>query len=727
MDHAPTSPLNQSRLRRVAHMGLAELGYRGRQESSKWIDRIRFDGDAPDPHAVLRRHAPAIADPAVAHHMLLHAFPQRFFRGATRESLTELLERFPDLGGDILRSADTLLEQRFDLLGYRGLWFGNPIDWHLDPVWSKRAPLVHWSRLDVLDRDTVGDSKVVWELNRHQWVVRLAQAYALSGEPRYAEAAMRAITQWIAANPVGWGINWASSLEVAMRLMAWTWVLALLRSAAALSGNALVTMLASMHAHAVHVGKYLSYYYSPNTHLTGEALGLFYAGTLLTEFRDADKWRDLGARTLIEQADRQISSDGIYFEQATCYQRYTCEIYLHFLLMAERNGIEVPGRTREHVLRMVAALAHLRNPDGSMPAIGDADGGWLMPLVQRAPSDCRGVFALAAAVFGQGEFASAAEGPAPETVWLMGRDGGPRFDSADQQPTQPKASRIFSDGGYAVMRAGTGREAHQLVMDTGPLGCPVSSGHGHADLLSIQASIFGEPCLVDPGTGSYTGDAEWRDYFRGTSAHSTIAIDGRSQAKPAGPFRWVGRPSSTLLDWQSNAQFDLVDAQHGAYYPSVIHRRRVLFVKPDFWIVVDDLTGEGEPEIDLTFQFAPLTVTLEHGLLAQAKTRRGRVLWIAPFSTTPLSAVVTAGATIPMRGWISPDYGQRVAAPALVYTASAALPARILTVLYPDRHPGLRPVIEPIFNATGLPVGVRVEPARTSVRLDYSPILIERS
>jgi hypothetical protein len=706
-------------------MGLAELGYRGRQEGAKWIDRIRSDGERAAPHTVLRRHARSLADPAAAEHLLRDALPQRFFAGASAESQIALQQYFPDLGDDILQSADTLLLDEFDLLGYRRLRFGNPIDWHLDPVSATRAPMVHWSRIDALDRASVGDSKVIWELNRHQWMVRLAQAYAWSGDPRYADAVVRAIVQWIAANPVGHGINWASSLEVSMRLMSWTWVLVLLRHAAALSGEALAAMLASLHAHANHVVKYLSFYYSPNTHLTGEALGLFYAGTLLREFDDAGKWRDTGAATLIEQADRQISSDGIYFEQSTCYQRYSCEIYLHYLLLAARSGIDVPARTQSQVARMVDALAVFCNTDRSMPAIGDADGGWLMPLVARAPNDCTGVLALSAAMFDRVDFAVASAGPVPELLWLMGPDGVARFAHAARRGVEPETSRIFSDGGYSVMRTGAGLESHRLIMDVGPLGCPVSSGHGHADLLSIQAAIFGEPCLVDPGTYTYTGEPEWRDYFRSTSAHSTVVVDGRSQVEPAGPFRWSGRPVVTLLDWQSNAQFDLVDACHDAY-GAVRHRRRVLFVKPDFWLVIDDLSGDGAHEIDLTFQFAPLTVTLENVLWARAETRRGHVLWIAPISTTPLTADVKCGETRPIRGWISPDYGQRIAAPSLIYTAATRLPLRVLTVLCPHRDPCWRPEIEPMLNAAGLPVGVQVRSARTVVRLDQPRVVIDR-
>ena len=92
------------------------------------------------------------------------------------------------------------------------------------------------------------------------------------------------------------------------------------------------------------------------------------------------------------------------------------------------------------------------------------------------------------------------------------------------------------------MRSGWNADAHQLIADVGPLGCPTSSGHGHADLLSVQCAVFGEPCLVDAGTYCYTPEPRWRDYFRGTAAHSTVRVDGLDQAEPAGPFRWRQRP-----------------------------------------------------------------------------------------------------------------------------------------------------------------------------------------
>ena len=82
------------------------------------------------------------------------------------------------------------------------------------------------------------------------------------------------------------------------------------------------------------------------------------------------------------------------------------------------------------------------------------------------------------------------------------------------------------------MRSGWTRDAHQLIFDVGPLSSP-KSGHGHADLLAIQCTVFGEAYIVDPGTYCYTAEPAWRDFFRGTAAHSTVTVDGEGQAFPA--------------------------------------------------------------------------------------------------------------------------------------------------------------------------------------------------
>src|SRR5205807_1836656 len=176
-------------------------------------------------------------------------------------------------------------------------------------------------------------------------------------------------------------------------------------------------------------------------------------------------------------------------------------------------------------------------------------------------------------------------------------------------PPASESCRAFPDGGFVVMRSGWNGSSHALIFDTGPLGCPITSGHGHADLLSIQCSVFGEPYLVDPGTGCYGVSSEVRDFFRGTAAHSSVMVDGEDQAEPAGTFAWRSRPAGRLLRWTSTETVAFADAEHDGYRAlpdPVSHRRRVIFVKPGYWVLVDDLTAAACHRIEMRFQLAPM-------------------------------------------------------------------------------------------------------------------------
>jgi hypothetical protein len=721
-----TKPLTLLRLR---SMSLTEIAYRGRQEAVKAFERFAPAGRAADADGWARTHAPSLADPDVALQIVRELAPRRFFAGAAEASTAGLLrERFPEECERIVATADDALAGRFDLLGYRGLSFGVPIDWHLDPVWWKRAPMTHWSRLDPLDAAAVGDSKVVWELNRHQWLVRLAQAWVVTRDTRYASACIEQFYAWFEANPPGMGVNWTSSLEASYRLMSWSWMMLLIRDWPGLTSRCVRDVLVSVWQHAIFVRRHLSYYFSPNTHLTGEALGLVHAGVVFPFYREASDWRAVGLRVLLEECGRQVHADGVHFEQSTCYQRYSADTYLTLLTLAARNAVTLPREVSEQTARMVNVLAAMQRPDGTMPAIGDADGGHLLPITQRGPADSRGTCALGAAMFGRPDFAWAAGGAAPELLWLLGRDGLRRFEAL--RPQLPADGlRVFSSG-YVVMRHRVAEGTHQLTADAGPLGCPASSGHGHADLLSVQLSIFGDPCLVDAGTGCYTPEPQWRDYFRGTAAHSTVRVDRLDQADPAGPFKWHQRPSARVRSWRSDATVDVLDASHDAYArlaDPVMCRRRVIFVKPGYWLVVDDLHGEADHQIDVTFQFAPdvkIVSGPEPWILAE--TRGGHSLWMLPVASTRVETVICCGELDPPCGWVSSDYGQREPAPSVMFSAAATLPWRAMTLLVPVAGGAdTPPALATLHDAQGRPTGVRFNAPLRSVHFTDESVTVE--
>src|SRR6185295_30581 len=160
----------------------------------------------------------------------------KFFGGFdTPEAVVaELRRRWPEAESEIIAQANSIVAGRFDLLGFKGLSFGTPINWQLEPVSGKSAPPVHWSELDYLSAGIAGDKKITWELNRHQHFLKLGQAYWLTQDEQYAETFVAQLNSWMDQNPPKVGLNWASSLEVALRSISWLWAFHYFKNSAAL-------------------------------------------------------------------------------------------------------------------------------------------------------------------------------------------------------------------------------------------------------------------------------------------------------------------------------------------------------------------------------------------------------------------------------------------------------------------------------------------------------------
>jgi len=205
-----------SRLHRVRHLNGDEVATRLRQFASARIDWLKFRAG----HDFGNSNQDFDIRP----------LGEFYFSSTEVPQLCVLLKRLlPEKAADITFRANKLCEHRFDLLGYSDLDYGANIDWHLDVVHRKRAPRQPWFKIEYLNFDQVGDSKITWELNRHQHFPTLAKAYWLTGNERFVQEIFSQWEHWQRENPYPVGINWASSLEVGFRCMAWTWTFFLLQ------------------------------------------------------------------------------------------------------------------------------------------------------------------------------------------------------------------------------------------------------------------------------------------------------------------------------------------------------------------------------------------------------------------------------------------------------------------------------------------------------------------
>jgi heparinase II/III-like protein len=483
--------------------------------------------------------------------------------------------------------AEQIRQHRFPILGLT-IDTGPDIPWRRDYTSGVETDLRYFRRIPYLDVRRTGDHKVIWEPNRHQHLVLLAQAFCLTGDPAYMAEIRAQLESWFVANPYNRGINWASALEVAFRALSWVWTYHLV------GGQMIVEFrlkwLRQLYQHGCHLEHNLSFYFSPNTHLLGEALALHALGVFFTGLPRAAHWEQLGARVMREQMERQVHADGSHFEQSTYYHLYATDMFLLHAILAK------PDREyMDKLEKMAEYLNAVLGPSRILPFLGDDDGGRLFHPYGDRSHFARATMATASIVLDRRHWRWDAADLHEQAAWWLGAG------VLDRNPGEAKwESRLFSDAGVAAMLAGT----NQVVFDAGGFG-PWGAGHSHADALNILVRSGNEEILIDPGTCTYVGEQKWRDWFRSTDAHNTVRIDGRDQATLAGPFRWANHPEVAILSWKTNAKRDAMEAE--CRYRGFTHRRSVEFQKPDVVLIVDEIEGPpGEHDVEQLWHLGSL-------------------------------------------------------------------------------------------------------------------------
>jgi len=605
--------------------------------------------------------------------------PSFFFAENQIPAIVEVLKRRkPKQVEEILSRADWICQHKFDLLGYRDLDYGTEIDWHADRVHGKRSPRRPFHSIRYLDFEQAGDVKVTWELNRHQHLVTLAKAYRLSGNEKFATELFDQWKHWWRENPYPIGVNWSSSLEVAFRSLSWLWVYFLLRDSkicpAGWPDLSRADWLQALGLSGRHIERYLSTYFSPNTHLLGEGVALFFIGTLCPELKSAADWKQLGWKIVLQESERQVQSDGLHFEQSVYYHVYALDFFLHARILASRNGVSIPKEFDRTLIRMLDAL-YLLGRAGTPPRLGDDDGGRLFDPQRNCAEHMLDPLATGAVLFQRGDFKSLTGDVREETLWLLGADAVERFDALPSAAPPRESVALSSSGLYLMTDSKTGQ---QLVIDAGRQGTG-TAGHGHADALSVCISRNGHGILIDPGTCEYVGEGPERNNFRGTSAHNTMQVDGVDQADPQNPFAWKNLPTTTVEQWIPGETFDYFVGSHDGYRrlsSPVVHRRFVFSLKSQFYLVRDVAEGKGEHQLEIFWHLAP---ELQH-----QTPHQGHSFASADNAVTLLTAEGNGWAEeVVQKPW-SPAYGRKETALVAHFTTVARLPAEFVTLFSPQ-------------------------------------------
>lgn len=558
-------------LKHVSRLGnLDELRFRARQRIHLLYDRHRLE--LP----------------------VLNQVSMQFPPGFDFHERSCFLERLNRELHELEGAAQRIMQGRVHIFGV-DCRFDGTFPWKMDFIHGVSAQEGFWNDVQYLDSGSVGDSKVIWELNRLQFLLPVAKAFFLTGDISFYDWLKRTITDCDAANPYPMGINWASSLELAFRVAVLDWVIRFLGSALQDDEEFRHLLLRLLSTHGRHINRYLSTYFSPNTHLSGEALGLYLLGTRYPTLPDAGKWRETGRKILLDCLEAHVLPDGGYYERSLWYHRYTIEIYLLFAFLAHEAQDPLPGAVREKLGSLLDFMLHALRSNGTFPLLGDDDGGRFLALDHLDPGDARGLMAACAVLLGRGDLKAVAGDNTETILWLWGPKGLDVYDRlAAAAPRETGA--VFPQTGYAFLRTGREEDAALVSMDAGPLGAD-NCGHGHADALSLTLSIGAQQVIVDPGTFSYSLDIRERNRFRDIEAHSAPCIPGAPQSIPSqSPFHWRRihqgcRFTSSSVGWDMDLLSGACSDVASSGKPVSIARSVVLLKPRRLLFVWDRFTG----------------------------------------------------------------------------------------------------------------------------------------
>lgn len=294
-----------------------------------------------------------------------------------------------------------------------------PIDWHIDFKSGYRWRETTWYK-DIKYGHKPGiDIKVPWELARMQHLPQLAWAYALAleGLPGmkpaevYAREFRNQILDFIATNPPRFGVNWVTTMDVAIRAANWLVAYDLLRGYGAEFDAAFETQLQlSIIEHGEHIVTNLEWARDwRSNHYLANIAGLMFVAAYLPACPRVNTWLVFALQELASEMLAQFSSDGSNFEASTSYHHLSAEMVVYSVALSlampsekldslrafSRDLYRLPRPLPEdasklllpwsdehfqRIEKMAEFTMHITKPSGRVPQFGDNDSGRFLKL-----------------------------------------------------------------------------------------------------------------------------------------------------------------------------------------------------------------------------------------------------------------------------------------------------------------------------------------------------------
>lgn len=598
---------------------------------------------------------------------LWHRLAQRPFPAALHVDAASLEEACPGAECRLFALAERAARHQVDLLGTGEIALGEPIDWHRDFKVGRSWPLDFFSSIDCCDLDSPSDVKVPWEISRLQWLIPAGQAYLLTHEESFAATAKNILAQWIERNPCLCGVNWACTMEAAMRIFVWTWLFHVFQASRAwFDAEFRGAFLTTLYSHADFTDRYLEITDINGNHCTADAAALVFAGLFFGEGEQPRRWRRRGWKLLTKEITRQVTPDGVDFEGSIPYHRLVSELFLWPALYRKCTGRSVPREYRNRLSGMARFTAAYTRPDGGAPNWGDGDDARVLPFSADSLHDHRYLPAAVGLMWGEKDLLTVKPGPLDEVYWMFGKDAARQVQSVRRSRTAVPRSIAFRDSGYYVLQ----NDRDHVFIDCAPVGLAGRGGHGHNDCLSLEVTLDGVHLMVDPGSYVYTASYLERNRFRSTARHNTPMVDEEEINRfpgPRGIWSLGNDAQPTLHHWRLGVDEETFRGSHGGYHrlaPPVDVAREIRLRHSQHRLeIIDEFTGLNGRLVEIPLHLAPavqVEQVADAELQLTADGKSFRLSWEADDDWTFRQHTIS----------ISPSYGRLESALRLSWTGT---------------------------------------------------------
>lgn len=499
---------------------------------------------------------------------------------------------------------------------------------------------------------------------RHNDLFRkLGWAYELSGDEKFARKLNEVMYDYIEDNssPFDGGMRSARSVAMfqAWRLNdAWSGFRAAMDSKG-LSDDVMLSFLDYMDRSAY----FAMTEPSGGNHANAVAEALMKFATNWPLYKGSKTYFTFGYEKLWKNSLRLFLDDGACKEPAYNYHGYSLLNLIAGMNTAVEYGMEIPQEIHDVIEKALAYRCYVLYPDGQAPTYGDTnivdfrhrEGKW---------QDCRSKQDV-------------------EFYEKYGRDDLIYIATDGKQGTQPeKTSVAFPDIGHYIMRSGWGQlggedyqQARYLFLRTGRIG-----SHGHEDMNEIMLYAYGSHLLLDPGRTSY-GTPLMFELSRPWSHNVLLYEPDRIDQNPDEPIddnraRRMNHQRGEVAAWATTPAMDYADCTYTELYPGINHRRAIVFVRPDYWVMFDQADAKERANVGINFWLTPPDPVVDEkaGTVMTQDTEGANLL---------MKVIRPSRVEMTQRhGRVDLD-GQRDDIPVLTFWRSNAKKAEFVTLMYP--------------------------------------------